>query len=89
MVIVHLIYIKGIVNKIASNNTILYTRVYNVWRLHIKNRLGFLLACRHRDFLMLFDNLTKKQWTISRYKFFYLSLKLYLLNNTLVISYSK
>ena len=31
--------------KIASNITILNTRVYNVWRLHIKNRLGFLLAC--------------------------------------------
>ena len=30
-----------------SNTTILITRVYNVWRLHNKNRLGFLLACSH------------------------------------------
>ena len=45
MVIVYLPYIKGIVKKNASNTTILNTRVYNVWRLHIKNRLGFLLAC--------------------------------------------
>ena len=34
--------------KIASNTTVLNTIVYNVWRLHIKNRLGFLLACSHR-----------------------------------------
>ena len=40
--------------KIASNTTILNTRVYNVWRLHIKNRLGFLLACSHRNIVDIY-----------------------------------
>ena len=40
--------------KIASNTTILNTRVYNVWRLHIKNRLWFLLACSHRNIVDIY-----------------------------------
>ena len=54
MVIVYLTYIKGIMKKIASNTTVLNTRVYNVWRLHIKNRLGFLLACSHRNIVDIY-----------------------------------
>ena len=40
--------------KIASNTTILNTRVNNAWKLHIKNRLGFLLACSHQNIVDIY-----------------------------------
>ena len=67
--IINIVLFSGfILLEIQIRTSILNTRVYNVWRLRIKNRLRFLLACSYRNIVEIYIIRNRvRQWFLINY----------------------